>query len=425
MKILLVLLDGVGDRSYGELNGQTPLEAACLPNLDRLATLGANGLFHASFPGECLPSEMAHFLMFGYDRREFPGRGLLEAVGDGVPFGDGDVLALAHFSKARMVKGRFVLAQGRDAIKGTKSELARLYEAVGSYETGDIRFTLHQTRRNDGIIVISGDVSPFISDSDPITKGQPIGRILPLQPHPEPAGRTAAALNQYLSYCHRTLTADASLSKKADFLVTQRCGRRRTLPPFARIWGLRPLMIASASIYEGLAHELGFDFIRARDGKNPGLDLKDRIEWALADNNHDFFHVHTKAPDEVSHKGTPRLKKQTLESLDKGLRDLVQVVENHSDVLVIVTGDHSTPSDSTLVHSGEPVPVIMAGPRIRRDRVTAFDEVSAAAGCLNLLRGRELMHMALNFSERSVLVTHQLGDRETPFIPLDYPPFAI
>ena len=68
MKILLVLLDGLGDRSYAELNDQTPLQAAAVPNLDRLAALGGNGMFHASFPGECLPSEMAHFLMFGYVR---------------------------------------------------------------------------------------------------------------------------------------------------------------------------------------------------------------------------------------------------------------------------------------------------------------------------------------------------------------------
>jgi hypothetical protein len=55
--------------------------------------------------------------------------------------------------------------------------------------------------------------------------------------------------------------------------------------------------------------------------------------------------------------------------------------------------------------------------------VAAFDEVSAAQGCLGLLRGKELLAMALNFSERSALVTHQLGDVVIPFIPKDYPPF--
>ena len=431
MKILLVLLDGVGDRSYAELNDQTPLQAAAVPNLDRLAALGGNGMFHASFPGECLPSEMAHFLMFGYDRQGFPGRGLLEAVGDKVDFEDPDVLALAHFSKVRSQKGCLFLAKGRDDVAGTKKQLQRFYDAVASFEHDNIRFSLHQTRRNDGIIVISGDVSPYISDSDPITVGKPVGRILPLKNNPEPerAARTARALNAYLAYCHQKLatklTKDKALSRVADFLVTQRCGQRRILPSFDQLWGLRPLMIASASIYEGLAHELGFDFIRARDTKDPGRDLRERIQLALDDVDHDFFHVHTKIPDEVSHKGTPIKKKQALEVLDCAFGDLVQAVEKKADVLVIVTGDHSTPSDSTLIHSGETVPVIMAGPRIRRDRVTAFDEVSAAQGCLGLLRGKELLAMALNFSERSALVTHQLGDSVTPFIPEDYPPFKL
>ena len=96
MKIVLILLDGLGDRSYPMLGNRTPLQAAWTPNLDRLARLGSNGLFHAASPGQCLPSETAHYLMFGYDLGAFPGRGLLEAVGYGIPFAERDVLALAH-----------------------------------------------------------------------------------------------------------------------------------------------------------------------------------------------------------------------------------------------------------------------------------------------------------------------------------------
>ena len=98
MKTILVLLDGIGDRSYDSLEHRTPLQAAATPNMDRLAAMGSNGLYHASHSGQCLPSEIAHFLMFGYDRRNFPGRGLLEAVGEGVNFTNDDVLCLAHLA---------------------------------------------------------------------------------------------------------------------------------------------------------------------------------------------------------------------------------------------------------------------------------------------------------------------------------------
>jgi 2,3-bisphosphoglycerate-independent phosphoglycerate mutase len=427
MKIILVLLDGLGDRSYEVLNYQTPLEAAKTPNMDRLAAMGSTGLFHASTPGECLPSEMAHFLIFGYDRRNFPGRGLLEAVGEQVLFKENDVLALAHFSGVRSEKGGFLLARGRDNIPGSKEELGKLFLAVDSYDDGDFRFKLHQTRRNDGIIVISGNASPYISDSDPITIGKKIGRILPVINNPEPdqAKKTADALNRYLTYCHHQLSEKQELGKNANFLVTQRCGRRVALKPFECVWGLKPMMIASPTVYEGLAHELGFDFVRAKDSKDPGLDLQQRIRLALDDPDHEFFHVHTKVPDEVSHKGTPLLKKQAIEALDAGMDELAGAMEKRKDVLVIVTGDHSTPSASTLIHSGETVPVIIAGPNIRRDQVKTFNEISVVSGCLGMLRGRELMQMAVNFADRSVLATHQLGDTVKAYIPDDYPPFSL
>ena len=427
MKVILVLLDGLGDRSYKVLNYRTPLEAADTPNLDRLAELGGNGLFHPSSPGLCFPSETAHFLLFGYDLKNFPGRGLLEAVGENVPFDDSDVIALAHFSVVRPDDGIFELMRGRDDIPGSKEELRELFLAVDSYEDGDIRFKLHQTRRNDGIIVISGAVSPYISDSDPITRGKKIGRILPLKNNPEPvrAKLTAKALNRYLIYCYQQLSGNLKLAQKANFLVTQRCGRRVALKPFANVWGLNPMMIASPTVYKGLAHELGFDFVRVKDSEDPGRDLKERIQMAIGDPGHNFFHVHTKVPDEISHKGTPLLKKQALESLDLGLKELVGIMEQSENVMVIVTGDHSTPSDSILIHSGETVPVVIAGPNIRRDRVDAFNEISVASGCLGLLKRRELMQMALNFADRSVLATHQLGDTVNSFIPEDYPPFIL
>ncbi|MBC2715100.1 MAG: 2,3-bisphosphoglycerate-independent phosphoglycerate mutase [Desulfobacteraceae bacterium] len=437
MKLILVLLDGVGDRSYDVLNHQTPLEAANTPNMDRLATIGSTGLFHASSLGECLPSEMAHFLLFGYDRENFPGRGLLEAVGEKVPFGDSDVLALAHFSGVLCEQGGFVLDRGRDDIPGSKEDLRELFLALESYEDDDIRFRLYQTRRNDGIIVISGKVSPYISDSDPIACGKKIGRVLALHNNPEPvmAKQTADALNRYLTYCYHNLSCNNELCKKANFLVTQRCGRRVVQKPFASVWGLKPMMIASVSVYEGLAHELGFDFVKAEDGEKPGQDLEERIRLALDDSDHDFFHVHTKVPDEISHKGTPMLKKQALEDIDRGLGELVGIVEQTENVMVIVTGDHSTPSGSShsgsspscskMIHSGETVPVVIAGPNVRRDRVDRFDEISVATGCLGLLRGRELMQMALNFADQSVLATLQLGDTVNFFVPDDYPPFIL
>ncbi len=434
MKIILILLDGIGDRSYKILNNRTPLQEAHTPNLDRLARLGSNGLFHASHMGQCLPSEMAHYLLFGYDQENFPGRGLLEAVGEGVFFNDGDILSLAHLSSVIWNGGVPVLTHGRKAIKGDSEKIEQLFRAVTPYETQGVRFKLCRTGPNDAILVISGDVSPHVSDSDPMTIGRPMAKVKTVSGNPEPekAAKTADALNNYLSYCHSILSGhevnrrrtEANLPS-ANFLATQRCGRRTPQESFYDLWGLRGMVIASGSVYMGLAHELGLKPFRVKDSNDPGKDLKERVRIAVTDTSHDFIHVHTKAPDEAGHTKDPLRKKEVIELLDRGLGEFTKQVEEGNDLLALITADHSTPSSSTLIHSGEPVPVTLVGPNVRRDEVTAFDEISAAWGCLGLLRGQELMLMALNYSDRSVLHGHRLGKKEALHFPDTYEPFKL
>lgn len=432
MKIVIILLDGLGDRSYEVLNYRTPLQAAETPNLDGLARRGCSGLFHAGLPGQCLPSETAHYLLFGYDAKGFPGRGLLEAVGYGIPFQDHDVLSLAHLSNVSLRKGVPFLNHGRGDIEG--DGLDELYKAISIYEAEGISFLLHRTRPNDAVLIMRGGTSPFVSDSDPMLKGKPMAMIRPLResPEPEKSARTARAMNRYLSWCHRVLD-DHEVNRRrrfgnlppANFLATQRCGRRISQEPFEKRWGLSGLLIASGAVFGGLAHELGLSFVGMKDGPDPEEDLRERIRLGLANTFHNFVHIHTKVPDEAAHKGDPKGKERAISALDRGLNELVRAVETRDDLVIGVTADHSTPSISPLIHSGEPVPVTIAGPTVRRDRVKAFDEVSAASGCLGLLRGRELMLTLLSFSDRSLLLGQRLGETEGAYFPETYEPFKV
>ena len=432
MKIILLLLDGIGDRSYKTLGSLTPLQAAATPNLDKLAALGSNGLFHASLSGQCLPSETAHYLLLGYRLSEFPGRGLLEAVGEGVPFENDDVLVLAHLAGIERMEGKPVLIHGRDHIEGSPGEIGELIGAITPFETDGILFQLHQTRRNDAVLVMRGQVSPFVSDSDPILPGRPIAAVRPLSGNPEceAAAGTAEALNTYLAYCHRLLSRHEMNQKKiqegkpaGNFLVTQRSGRRIQTESFHERWGLRGMVVASVSVYAGIAHELGLDFVHVKDTEDAGKDLGERVCLALEDLAHDFIHVHTKIPDEASHKGDPEKKRDAISRLDRGLAGLVEVMKNAKDILLVVMADHSTPSRSLLIHSGEPVPLCFVGECVRRDAVHRYDEVSCSQGCLGFLKGEELMHMILNYSDRSSLFGHCLGPVQRPYMPLDYNPF--
>lgn len=434
MKTILVLLDGLGDRSYQTLDYRTPLQAALTPNLDRLARLGSNGLFHASLPGQGLPSEIAHYLLLGYDIKNFPGRGLLEAVGASITFHDTDVLCLAHLAGVRWEDHVPVLVLGRKDVMTGVPETNELYRSVGSYEGHGISIRLEQIAHNDAVLVLSGQASPHVSDATPFVCGRAVARICPLVNNPEPqkAELTAKALNANLSKAHRALSVhqinrlrEENNLPPVNFLATHRCGRRIPQEPFHDRWGMKGMLVASQSLYQGLAHELRLTFVRAKDTDKPDEDLRERIRLALTDDAHDFIHVHTKVPDEAAHTGDPRRKKSAIATLDRGFGEVVEAVETRNDLLVVVTADHSTPSISPLIHSGEPVPVTMVGSTVRRDAVEAFDEVSAARGCLGLLRGRELMLTILNHADRSAMVSHRLGEDERPYVPLTYEPFKL
>jgi 2,3-bisphosphoglycerate-independent phosphoglycerate mutase len=432
MKTILVLLDGLGDRSYKILGDRTPLQAAPTPNLDRLARLGGNGLFHASLPGQCLPSEIAHYLLFGYDLEGFPGRGLLEAIGEGIVFDDADVLCLAHLAGITWQDDAPVLALGRKDVIAGVPETEPLYKCIGPYKGHGISIGLKQIAHNDAVLVLRGEASPHVSDATPFVRGRAMAKICPLAGNPEPrkAERTAKALNAYLSKAHGTLcrheintVREENHLLPVNFLATHRCGRRIPQEPFHLRWGMKGMLVASQSLYQGLAHELGFTFVRAKDTDEPDEDLRQRIRLALSDEAHDFIHIHTKVPDEAAHTGDPKRKEGAISALDRGLDELVRAVETRDDLLVLVTADHSTPSAGPLIHSGEPVPVMLVGPTVRRDAVEAFDEISAAKGCLGLLRGRELMLAILNHADRASLLSNHLGPHPRPYVPQVYGPF--
>ncbi len=202
------------------------------------------------------------------------------------------------------------------------------------------------------------------------------------------------------------------------------CGRRIRVEPFPDRWGVPGLLIASGPLFGGIASELGMTFRSVPDGSDPGSDLAERVRMALEDTRHGFVHVHTKAPDQAAHRGDPAGKAEAIRSLDRALEPLLDALGASGDLLAAVTADHATPCGSPLIHSGETVPLVMAGPTVRRDRVARFDEISAAGGGLGLLRGKELMLLLLNHADRSALCGHRLGSAERAYVPGDYPAFG-
>lgn len=430
-KCLLILLDGLGDRSYEQFDHQTPLQAAHTPVLDRLASIGANGLYHAAAIGQALPSENAHFSMFGYDLDDFPGRGALEALGGGIPIRPRDVAILAHFASMTEENGHLMLNKGKPVAE--EIEATALFEAVGNYNSHGVNIHFQRTHGLYGILTLRGQVAPFITDTDPFIDGQLLCEPLPWVSHQTDTAAVIAAkaLKAYLTWVWNVLK-EHPVNRQRQYdrlpvlngIVTQRAGQLKRVPPFLDRWGLRGLSMASGIVYKGLAAYVGLGFERVKDTEQAGEDMAERLRKAHAALKEvDFIHVHTKTPDEAAHTKDPMAKKKVIELLDHGIGQAIEPILKDPENLVIVTADHSTPSSGPLIHSGEPVPMLFIGKGVRRDGVESFDEIAAAGGALGTVRGKELMYLILNYLDRAKLHGVMDTPEDQPYWPGNYKPF--
>ena len=422
-RCILIILDGLGDRGHKELGGLTPLQAAVTPSLDKLAGQSSCGLLSTLRPGTAPPSENAHLTLFGYTPDELPGRGLLEALGAGIKMGREEVAVLAHFASVRADAAGSLLLD-KDRPKVSPSVIQELTKALDSHTSAALTYTFHPTHGLDGIIRIGPRASARITDTFPVHEGMNIIEPQAWADSEEWAAETAAALKTYLLAIYETLRCHPlNLSRRqagqvpVNFLVTQRAGRNRNIQHFSQRWGLKGLSISTGLVYKGLAKYIGLEHLNIASDRDPGRDLSARLELAgRADPSYDFIHVHSKAPDVAAHTKSPANKVQAIESLDRGIGEVMNKLTTNGDV-VIVTADHSTPSSGPLIHSGEPVPIMISGPGARLDGVREFDEVSCAAGALGHLRGRDFMYVVLNALERTKLRGLMDTPRDQPFWP--------
>jgi 2,3-bisphosphoglycerate-independent phosphoglycerate mutase len=436
---LFIILDGLADRPQKALGGKTPLEAAHTPHLDRLAELGTTGLLVPGAPGVPLESEFSHFLLFGYPADKFPGRAAFETIGRGFEIAPHSVVLLASFASTTIVADKV----RRDSIAWEErrprdeEDCRELCAELANYESRGIRFFLQSCGCCEAILTLFGNPSRYVSDVDPFYNGAFVARALPLEEDPdqENAERTAAALNDYLSWARRRLSRHPLNQKRQErglppinFLLTKWAAAPPDVPPFLEQNGLRAASVENYPLYIGIARICGMTLVTAPQHDSVAEDFREKLRTAeeLFRQGYEFVHLHAKGPDVAAHRKDPLGKKIAIEAIDSVLGSLVKWIENNEDMLVVVTGDHATPSSGPLIHSGEAVPIMIAGgPNVLSDNVKAFHERAAIAGGLGRIYGADLMPVLLNLTDRIRLhgVRHQRQPR--PYWPFQVEPFVV
>ncbi len=418
LPVVLVILDGLGDRASAELDGLTPAEAARTPVLDQLCAGGVNGVHVPFGPGRSTSSETSHWSLFGFDSIPFPGRAALEALGVGqCPPED---TALFHFALRNGELRDGALYLGARARRDQDEDEAReLFAALDGRERDGIRFKSLPLRCGECVLAAEGALTRDVSDSDALFDHiHPWMRPLPLADSSNPEAARAFAttlehwllegreilLNHPINHARRERglpTLDTPVTKWASWIDP-------TMPSFSQQVGFAGAAVTDTALYRGLARILDMTTVDiAYNADAPREDMLARLQAAseLMDKS-GFVHVHVKATDEAGHTKKPPFKRDIIEATDAGLAPLLELRRR---AIVAVTGDHATPSVSSLLHSGDPTPLVIAGPGIRPDSVTTLGEKHALSGQLGHVSAADVLPLMIGYANRPFFLGHRPG----------------
>lgn len=374
-KILMLVADGLGGLPL-QGTRRSELEAARIPNLNRLAQQSAAGLTHPVGPGITPGSGPGHLALFGYDPLKYLiGRGALEAMGIGMELKPGDVAARGNFATVDGDGNLVDRRAGRIA-----SELAApLAEKLNKIKVAGAEVSVEHVKDYRFVLRLRGDgLSDALTETDPQRTG-----VAPLAVTAQGRGgsKAAKAANAFVAAAAEALKDDAP----ANMVLLRGWATAPNLPGFGPSYALNPAAIAAYPMYRGLASIVGMKVIATgEDFAAEVATLKERWE------EHDYFFLHYKNTDAAGEDGDFDKKKRALEALDEFIPELLDLAP---DVLV-VAGDHATPAIMAS-HSWHPVPLLVHSQWTLGEGVDRFNERDLRHGSLGQLEAKHIMALAL------------------------------
>jgi 2,3-bisphosphoglycerate-independent phosphoglycerate mutase len=387
-KIIFLVMDGLGGLPL-QAEGETELEAATTPNLDRLAREGSTGLSIPIARGIEPGSGPGHLALFGYDPLFYEiGRGALEAAGIGLLLDPGEVAARGNF--CTIDENGIITDRRAGRLPTDKGEVA--CATLQEIELPGVELIVREVKEHRFALILKGKgLNARLLDTDPGETGVP-----PLKARPEPeaaddpaAQHTADLINQFLAAAREKLAGH----HPANMVNLRGFAHDPALPKFKDVYKLNAACVAVYPMYKGVSRLVGMDIIETTAHDEP----LDEFERAIAIyDDYDFFFIHIKYTDSRGEDGNFDAKVAVIEQVDAALPALMDL----SPDVMIVTGDHSTPA-KLKSHSFHPVPTLIWAPATHmRDSVTGFGERACMGGALGQFPAVDLMQLALAHANR-------------------------
>jgi len=409
MKYVIIIPDGCADEPQESLGGKTPLQAARLPNMDRIAQTGVVGRANNVPAGLTPASDVATLSLFGYDpAKVYTGRSPLEAAAMGIHLGVNDWAIrcnLVNIEDGRMrdfTAGHISSEEGKILVKALHQVIGGTYDSPELLNVKvQMEFHAGVGYRHCLVYRTAGLPAPFGAD----TRTQPPHDI-PDQPVADhlPSGPGGDFFRALMEHSKEVLAHHAVNEKRraegkrpATQIWLWGQGRAPQLVPFAVLHRIRGAIISGVDLVRGVGILIGWTRIDV-----PGVtDYLDNDYAAQGQatiealKTHDIVCAHVEAPDEASHEGRADEKVKALERIDEHIvGPLLTAMPKLGDWRILVSPDHRTPL-RTRAHAHGAVPFAIAGTGIQAVGQKSYDEAVAAASDLVFDPGHELMRFFL------------------------------
>jgi len=409
--MVYVLLDGVGDLPHPNLVGKTPLDAASTPNLDRLAKNGTMGQVITVGKGIAPESDIAVFNMLGYKfkHNDYAGRGVVEAIGIGIDFKDGDLALRGNFATLNHDGVIIDRRAGRNIEKQDTETVSNEIEEKIKITDENATATITPTIGHRLVIRIRSNctLSSNISNTDPaygrvagmgiaraVTDFLKIEKCLPLdeESHTKLASKLVNELTeQSLDIMKKSKVNERRKENEKKLLNGILLRDAGNIYP--KVTPINDLHSMKFSCIVDMPVEIGISKILKMKTYDAGgrTDYEEKAKvTAKAMDEQNAVYVHLKGPDEFGHDGDAQGKMENIEEIDERFFGTLLDNIDSSKVAVIVSADHSTPCINKG-HSADPVPLLISGDMVTNDDTQRFTETEAKKGKIGLIDGAQVI----------------------------------